>query len=373
MKIIYDYQIFFYQSYGGISRYFYELAKNINLKHSHSAKIIAGLYNNEYLQSESFVKGYKNKGLLSKLCRNRFYNKTESVCVFLAKLHQSHSSCDIYHETYYHSKLKVPAKAAIVTTIHDMIHEKFQEQYANAAEVIENKKKSILRANHIIAVSETTKKDIIDMYNISPEKISVVHHGVSPFNTFNKSTSQGMPKFTKPYLLYVGRRGGYKNAQLLLEVYATEKQLQERFDLVFMGSEAETNNEKEFGKLNHIKGNVHYLDGDDVLLELLYKNAFAFIYPSLYEGFGMPCLEAMQYNCPVIASNMTAIAEATGNAALLFEAQNSNDLIKKIQSLSENTTLRENFINLGKERAKQFTWKKTAEQTLAAYSKCIHG
>ena len=374
MKIIFDYQIFLFQQYGGISRYFYELAKNINqLKGKDSAKIIAGLYANNYLEKSDFVSGFKNEGITSKLFYNRFYNKTDSACISISKLIQILNSCDIYHETYYHSKLQVPKKAALVTTIHDMIYEKYSDQFTNAKLLIDDKKRSIFNAQHIIAVSEATKKDVIDIYNISPDKITVVYHGVSLFTNAKKTNANGDPSFKKPFLLYVGLRERYKNARLLMEVYAADKELQNKFDLVFFGGGNETESEREFSRSNKISENAHYLKGNDNLLEFLYKNAFAFIYPSSEEGFGMPCLEAMQYGCPVIAGNTPAIVEAAGSAASFFNTNNTNDLAGKINELINTSSTRQNFINLGKERVKEFTWKKTAENTLAAYSKCLHG
>lgn len=370
MKIVYDYQIFYFQQYGGISRYFYELARNIDLlPGGHSVNIIAGLYNNRYLKTKnSFVKGLSNTGLTKKFFYNRFYDRSEAAAIALSRLLST--KCDIYHETYYHSRLTPPKGSILFTTVHDMIYEKFPEQFAGAQALIADKKRSIFNADHIIAVSNTTKKDILGLYNIDESKITVVHHGVSPFEV-QKPSSLTKEVSGKPFLLYVGRREGYKNALLLLETYLRTAELNESYDLVFFGGGGCTQQESQLIIESGAQEKVSYLQGDDEKLMWLYQNAFAFVYPSTYEGFGMPCLEAMQYNCPVIAANTPAIVEAAGNAALFFDPLNSNDLAEKIKTTAQ-SAVRNNLINLGKERVKEFTWTRTAEKTLAAYQQSLN-
>lgn len=372
MKILYDHTVFQFQRYGGISRYFYELITRISTKKNVDVNLFQGLHVNEYALSEYKQKfdlywGYKWEykkpaakymALIFTIPNNILFDK-----------HMSSSDVNIYHPTYYRNDLDKYNKSAIVLTVHDMIHELYPDQFIDSRFVIKAKKKSVNTADQIICVSENTKKDLVNMYDVPEDKIKVIYHG----NSLPKSDEylkhvdlKKIYSIAKPFLLYVGdRKSSYKNFSLLLETYAT--MFSDRFDLVCFGGGDFNHNELKTIKSIKNSGKVIHLSGSDHLLASLYKNAFCFIYPSLYEGFGIPLLEAMGLGCPVIASNTSSIPEVVDKAALFFDPNSKDSLINVIELLESNNSKREKMINLGLEQEKKFSWDKTAHETFKVY------
>ena len=167
-----------------------------------------------------------------------------------------------------------------------------------------------------------------------------------------------------PFLLYVGDRKGYKNFLLLLESYLSS--LMEDFDLVCFGGGQFTENEMKMIKGKKAESKVIHLSGSDHLLGSLYKNAFCFVYPSLYEGFGIPLLEAMGLGCPVIASKTSSIPEVVGEAALLFDPYFHESFIDAFEILKINSK-RIEFIERGLKQENKFGLENTAKETLKIY------
>jgi glycosyltransferase involved in cell wall biosynthesis len=250
-----------------------------------------------------------------------------------------------------------------------MIHELYPDQFIDSRFVIKTKKKSINTADQIICVSENTKKDLINMYDVPEDKIKVIYHGNSLPKSdeyLKRADLEKMYSITKPFLLYVGdRKRSYKNFTMLFETYSI--MFSDRFDLVCFGGGDFNHNELKTIKSIRGSGEVIHLSGSDHLLASLYKNAFCFIYPSLYEGFGIPLLEAMGLGCPAIASNTSSIPEVVDKAALLFDPNSKDSLINVIELLESNESKREKLINLGLEQEKKFSWDKTAYETFKVY------
>jgi glycosyltransferase involved in cell wall biosynthesis len=372
MKILYDHTVFQFQRYGGISRYFYELITRLSIKKDVDISLFHGFHINEYALSEHKQNfdsywGYKWK-----------YKKPAALYLWLIfaipnKILFNNfirsSDVNIYHPTYYRNDLDKYNKSAIVLTVHDMIHELYPDQFIDSRFVIKTKKKSINAADQIICVSENTKKDLINMYDVPEDKIKVIYHGNSLPKSdeyLKRADLEKMYSITKPYLLYIGdRKRSYKNFTMLLETYST--MLSDRFDLVCFGGGDFNHNELKTIKSIRCSGKVIHLSGSDHLLASLYKNAFCFIYPSLYEGFGIPLLEAMGLGCPVIASNTSSIPKVVDKAALLFDPNSKDSLINVIELLESNESKREKLINLGFEQEKKFSWDKTAYETFKVY------
>jgi len=344
MNIFYDNTIFSIQRYGGVSRYFSEIIRRITEYDDVSVDVFKGLS----ILQRRFLK-LNNVLLDYKLPRHKY---------------------DIYHPTYYSSLVKKRKDIKTIVTVHDMIHELYSSKFKILDNGIDTKKKSILNADHIICVSMTTKKDLMKIYNIKDELISVIYSGVS-LNSHD-FVPLIFDKPQKPHILYVGNRGYYKNFNILLNAF-NMLNLKKDFDLVCFGGGRFLKEEMlEFKRLK-LEGSIRYIEGHDELLRWYYKNASIFVCPSLYEGFGFPVLEAMSNDCMVIASNGGSIPEIAGDAAMLFFPDNVDELSSSITQAINDSYLREEYIKRGRERVKIFSWDKTAQETYNVYKKVLNG
>ncbi len=362
-KLVYDYQAFM-QRYGGVSRYIYELATHISSKSDvFDVKILALAHVNEYLKNCSSLNLVVG---LSVPALPKGMKIISNLNAEVSKLWLNSQPPDIVHETNYLFQKLAPKNTRVVTTVHDMIHEKFGQLFSIKDRYSERKNVSVKRADHIICVSESTKKDLIEIWNVPPKKVTVVYHGYS-FN-FGKSVQGNIPKISHPYILYVGFREGYKNSQNLLQAYASSKLLRNNFRLVFFGGKQFSHEELDsINALGLPADKVLQVSGDDSVLVSFYRNASVFVYPSLYEGFGMPILEAMSFNCPVACSNTSSIPEVAGNAAEFFDPYQPESIAAALEKIVMFRERREELVSLGLERVKQFSWEVCAEKTKSVY------
>lgn len=369
MKIVYDHQVFSWQKYGGISRYIYELATQLYESEGLDVKILAIAYANEYLRecNSDLVIGfpvpYTSSRQIQKLI-GLFNNE-------LSKIHLKNNSPDILHKTYYHYQDLTVKGAKVVVTVHDMTHEKLSQffKYKDIFNLPDKtsiaKKESVTRADHIICVSENTKKDLIEIFDVEPNKISVIYHGYSLKINKNYQYNVTVPQ---PYILYVGDRGGYKNFQCLLQAYASSSQLKNNVQLLCFGGGVLSKD--ELSKINELglsEGKVSQVSGNDNDLANFYRNASIFVYPSLYEGFGIPLLEAMSLHCPVACSNTSSLPEVVGKAAELFDPYNYESLADALEKVLFSPNRAENLVKLGTERIKNFSWEACALKTKEVY------
>lgn len=364
MKIIFDHQIFMQQKYGGISRYFVSIASELK-KLKQNASIIAPIHQNKYLYES------KNSIEISGKYFEKFPPKTSPIIAtinnYIINKTIRNQNNILIHETYY-SPSAIGRNVKRVITVYDMIHELFAKEMAPDDPTARNKKNALKRADHIICISESTKNDLIDILNISKDKISVTHLGVESNNSFKVEKLN----YHRPYLLYVGNRAGYKNFKSLLETYVNSNTLKSDFDIVAFGGGAFTNEENTILKKYGIQDKIIHIAGNDKLLQSLYQSAHAFIYPSLYEGFGLPPLEAMANSCPVITSNTSSMPEVVGNAGCYFNPSDINSIDKAINDVVYNSKLRDKLISNGMIRLKEFTWEKCAQETLQVYKHVIN-
>ena len=262
--------------------------------------------------------------------------------------------------TYYDTCFST--KKPKIITVYDLIHEKFMNEYN-----LKNypKKKIFSEIDHFICISNNTKKDLIYYYGIDEKKITVTYLA----NSINY-TGEVKNYFTKPYFLYVGKRKRYKNFKIVLESYAKLPEIRKNFDIVCFGGGDFIKEEIEYiNKLSIDFNNIHFIDGSDDVLSSLYKNSEALIYPSKYEGFGLPILEAMSLGCPVISSNASSLPEVYGDAALNFSPNSDEALIDCINKITSDNELKKKLIFQGYERVKNFSWKKCAIETNEIYKK----
>lgn len=382
IKVLYDHQAFTFQYFGGVSKCFCELISHlpkdviaqISIEESnniHLKKIYPDLKQVSY-DINSFSSKHKFKGnrqlysLINKICPflHTTENKNRKKSIELLK----QGNYNVFHPTFFDDYfLPLLGKKTFVLTIHDMMPELFPEYFGKYNKQVLIKRKLIKKAAAIIAVSEQTKKDIVNILNVPNEKIIVIYHGAPPKEVIKE------PKLVEePYFLYVGIRNAYKNfKQTLLDFYkVTEKNM--GIKLVCTGNEF-TNDESKLITQLKLQQNIIHIQANDNQLKNLYANAIAFIYPSLYEGFGMPILEAFSYGCPVLLNNKSCFPEIAHDAAIYFNsdksASNLPDTMLNVINWSSNE--REYYIQKGYQRMSYFSWEKSANLLANLYKDII--
>lgn len=371
MKIIYDYQIFSLQKYGGISRYFYEINNNMMVASGGEAcsQVICPLYINEYISRLRL-----NKSLIG-IKMPVFRGAARLYDVFnkpLTRFIVKRGEIDVIHSTYYSS---IPCKGeggVKILTVYDMIHELMGSYFSPKDRTSIIKKEAVHHSDHIICISENTRRDLLEITGIDPDKVSVSYLGFSLDTSSTGDQANCSLPTSRPYLLYVGNRRGYKNFNALLKVFAGSKRLYNDFDLVLFGGGSLTATELDLFRRHLVDSErVHYVEGNDDILAALYRGAAAFVYPSLYEGFGIPPLEAMSFGCPVVCSNTSSMPEVVGDAAALFDPTDSDDLLDALELVLYDADARAGLISRGYERITRFSWLKCAEQTYNIYKKAL--
>lgn len=363
MKIAFDHQIFTQQSYGGVSRYFSQLANELALQEE--VKIFASIHRNQYI--ENLPKKIIN-GINIDAIPNNFPNVLSHLNRFINYIPIRLWQPNLIHETYYSSQPSGPKNCLRVITVFDMIHELLPEHFSKSDQTRKIKKTAIERADRIICISHSTKQDLIRLLNISEHKIFVTHLGYGEFNSKQEPLKVWQPQ--RPYLLYVGGRNGYKNFNAFISAFASSHTLKKDFDIVVFGGGSFSNNEAELLRKNKLNSaNVMQLNGNDELLCDVYLHARAFVYPSLYEGFGLPPLEAMHHRCPVISSNSSSMPEVIGDAGAYFSPLDQEDIKNTLEKTLYDDDFLQDLIEKGVMRAKMFTWQKCARETLEIYRK----
>jgi len=368
MKIAYDHQAFCMQSYGGISRYHVKLAEYLH-RLGEDVTIFAPLHRNRYLSAsnQAIVHGWGLK-------RYRFPSSRTMLRLnaSIARKHINAWHPDIFHATYYAETPILTSASKCVITVHDMTHELFPEHVRSDDNTSELKRAAVARADHIICVSESTRTDLLTLFDIDPQNTTVVHLGMEPFiNTASQVTSPAAQR-DKPFILFVGRRGGYKNFNSLLQSVASSSRLKEQFDIVaFGGSSFRARERTIIQQLGFRADQVQQISGCDSVLHGLYRSAAVLVYPSLYEGFGLPPLEAMSAGCPVVSSRISSMPEVLGDAAQWFESGSTADLSKAMETVLFSSKRANKLRELGRLRSTQFSWETCARRTLSVYQQVM--
>lgn len=243
-----------------------------------------------------------------------------------------------------------------IVTIHGLEYEYYPEMYPrkHLSYLRWSTKYALKNAHKIIAVSENTKKDLVELYNGDPDKIEVVYHGVGIPKIVDKQKS------TQPYILYLGRLETRKNIQGLVRAFdLLKKRYQVPHQLVLAGLKG-----YGYDKI-HLRDDViekGYVS-DQEKWQLL-QNAAMFVFPTFYEGFGMPILEAQAVGCPIITSNISSMPEVAGEGAILVEPRNVEEICQRMHQIIEDKDLKKRLINKGYQNVKKFSWKKCAQETL---------
>ena len=355
MKILFDAQIFLNQKAGGISRYYFELLKGMQTL-AEEVCISGKFIKNQYLLADET---YRN---------HFFYDPTASFALFNKWVIQrtvEKGRYDIFHPSDAHSFIEksIPTGKNLVFTIHDMILEK----YFN--EKLPVKQAFAQRANKIIAVSETTKNDIVEVLGIEKHRIEVVYHGSSLHPDSALRPPSGLPG---NYILQVGERQGYKNFDMAVRAIAPLLHKHSDVYLACAGRRPFSKSEQFLLKsLNIDKKVFMYLQASDNTLAALYSNAAVFIFPSLYEGFGIPVLESWACGAPVVLSDISCFREIAGDAGHYFDPRDKDSITAAVEEVLMHPTLQNDLRNKGRERLSHFSWEHAVQQTNNIYKSLI--
>lgn len=360
MRILYDGQIYTMQNAGGINRYFANLISRLPENFTPILTVCQHRNLNYPVHPKLKVFFYKRFGFRPERLSYRLEKDYFRAVTTLSRP-------NVIHPTYYSlltrqeiNKYRCP----VVLTVWDMIHERFPEKTDLMGQYAEAKRKAILAAQAIVCISENTKKDLLERYSLVESKITVTHLA----SEINASLAHGSePVPNRPYYLYVGSRASYKNFDGLLAAIAKAVSIQPNMALCVVGEPFNEIEEKLIATLKLTEHIEHYGYVNDRHLASLYRCSVAFVYPSLYEGFGIPLLEAMSCGTVVVASNCSSIPEVVGDAGLLFNPTATSDLADILLLLLDNPKERDRLIAKGHYRSQMFSWDKTVAQTLDVY------
>jgi glycosyltransferase involved in cell wall biosynthesis len=360
--VAFDHRIFAYQRYGGVSRYFTRLVEHLP-EFQFDSKIISPLYITEYLRGLPKGSVWGRYVATSDKATRRAFLLGEMLHRPLALAYGT----DIVHETYHHPRHLAPKGAKIVVTIYDMIHEILPPGEATAA-VKRDIALQVARADSVICISESTRQDLLQVHPEIGAKTEVVLLGFDPVDAAPPAT----PQHGRPYLLYVGMRWrGYKNFDGLLSAYAASEPLKSQFDLVCVGGGQFSPEESQKIEAAGLGGKVFQYAADDAALQNFYRHAQLFVYPSVYEGFGIPPLEAMAANCPVVCMRVSAMPEVCGDAAEYATPDQPESLQAAMEKVALSAERADGLRSAGRERLNLFSWRECARQTSEIYKSLL--
>lgn len=370
MRILYDGEVFRMQSVGGVNRYFENLISRLPLDCEPALLVPPASDVSRVTHPKLRVYRYGNERLAKVSYRLNQY------CLRLEKEYwnqvRSLRSFDVAHPTYYSLLTRREMKhyrCPVVVTVWDMIYELFPQELDPTGEGGEEKKKAVMNADAVICISQNTKRDLLQMYSIPESKITVTWLAAN----LDASMSHGPePIPGRPYYLYVGARAAHKNFETLLEAFARAVSVQPDLSLAVAGGQLFSDKEKRV--IAELKLGQHidyYGQISDEHLAKLYRGSVALVYPSLYEGFGIPPLEAMACGTAVVAARSSSIPEVVGDAGIYFEPKATDELADILIDLFINSALRAKLISEGSARAQEFSWAKTAAQTAQVYRSLV--
>lgn len=363
MRILYDDQIFARQRFGGISRYFVELIARLGAQRDFEVVAFEGWTINGYglARHSPALKGYV--GARRPQVGGRPLPLGSYVSEAWLRAWALGRQFDIYHPTYYRPSYHAVKARARVLTVYDMIHELFPQGFSRRDPTTRQKRRAIGAADAIIAISENTRADLVRLFEIPANRVDVIYLGSS----IDQVVAVAPPRpLAAPYLLFVGDRRAYKNFGLLVRAFARSRSAQE-LSLVSVGGGAFTKGEQALLDECGVRGRVSQYTASESELRWLYEHAVAFVCPSLYEGFGIPALEAMTLGCPVVCSNVSSLPEVVGDAAALFDPADVECLQQALVRVVDDQSYRAQLSARGRLRASTFSWQRCADETAALY------
>lgn len=358
MRIVYDGHIFRWQKTGGISRYFFEIISRLP---SEWRPTVLGIEaRNGNLPSHSQLE----ISTLSSIKPRRFTQSVKKTWWKSRYVQQAH----VFHPTFYNltgglkfSEIQCP----VVITVHDLIKAKYPHLEGDSVEAVQHQREAISHAAHLICVSKSTERDLLEFYPQTEGRTSVSYHG-SSFPICSELQRDTI--FEAPTFLFVGRRATYKNFRMVLGAFARACQSNRQIRLCLAGPPL--NDEERWqihflGISDRVVASVFPRDED---LQRLYRSSVALLYPSRYEGFGIPVLEAMACGTLVLASNATSLPEVVGDAGILLDPGNERAWTDCILEVANRGLNRNELLAKGRKRAALFSWDMCAQRHIGVYA-----
>lgn len=358
LDILYDHQIFTMQRYGGISRYFVNIQSALKKKEGirfHNGTLYS---NNYYIRDNTHLPSYLSPFFSKKEKSIQKWNRKYSEDLIRK------NNFDVFHPTYYNPYFLDNLKKPFVITVHDMIHELFPEMFEPWDVFVNYKRRCIENAAHVIAISQSTKDDIIKILGVDETRISVIHHGFNPQPPPSLTTDK-----KEDYLLFVGDRRGYKNFSRLVTSLVPLFIRNPSIHLICAGGGEFQSAELELLIRLKIIDRVKQISASDEVLGNLYRNAIAFLFPSLYEGFGFPVLEAFLNNCPVIASDSKCFKEIGGEAIHYFNPYDEHSILNAVEEVIWDSEKIKMLVGNGQKQLIKFPMATCVNKTIDIYKR----
>lgn len=357
LRVAFDHRVFVYQKHGGVSRYFCGLTEHLP-DYGVEPRVISPFYVTDRLQQLDPTRVWGRH--FEPTPRRQRLATIGGELAFRSL--SSAFGADIVHETYYNPRRIAPRKAKVVLTVYDMIHEIFHELFPGDNTHL-SKSLALKRADRIICISESTRRDLVTWFPEVEDRTSVTLLGFDPAFVSRDAT----PVRDRPYVLFVGARRDYKNFIGLAEAFAGSRLPAHGLELVAVGGGEWSDAERALLARLGIADRVARIDANDVMLGRLYHGAALFACPSLYEGFGIPPLEAMAAGCPVVAMRASSLPEVCGEAAEYAEPGNRDSLVCALEFVALGPARAAALRAKGHEQVKLFSWDRCARATADVY------
>lgn len=367
MRILYDHQLFSLQNVGGASRYYYELMRSLSGGSEVHTELWLGINNTVYPfrqlpQAQARIVSWG--GFLK---RGRWrYVANEAISNAFAPFA---GRVDIYHPTLYRLMPLLRARR-IVATHQDCTVERFPHLFPNAQQSIRFKRRQYAEADAIICASDRSRRDLLQFYDVGRAKTRVIYHGLHRLQGSATAAAELRAQVPAEYLLFVGSRAPYKNFDNLLRAFRSTR-LHKSMLLLVVGGGPLTREERTLAEKLEVASSLVVLPQmADTLLAEAYAAATLFVYPSWWEGFGFPPLEAMAAGCPTLVSNTSCLPEICRDAPFYFNPQVPGSLDAMLLEATTDEAARRRARERGAEVAAQYSWQKCANETLALYREC---
>ncbi len=359
MRILYDGFIYDYQAHGGINRYFNEIIPRLPAS---AVPIVS-----TYLGSRENWPRHPRLSVI----QSKPFARTPALATLgraWMRLQVECTARDLVHPTYYtlHSATELRrSRRPVVLTVLDMIHEVFADTVDPDRTMARAKAACIERADAILCISEHTRADLVARFPAVAERCVVTPLASSM--QLDPAALAAAPPPERPYFLHVGGREAYKNFPFLLRAWAKFHATRRAARLLVVGRQWLPAERALLAELGIADSVLHRGEADDTQLALLYAQSLALIYPSLYEGFGIPPLEAMRCGTAVVCSDTSSLPEVCGDAPLYFDPRDEEMLLTHLRTLFDSEEARRQCIARGASRAQLFSWDRTAAQTWEVY------